>query len=141
MELEHDRRGATKLFMANILHKPSWVDHNNPNLDMEDYYKYEGMKSAQPQDTSQEEIIDLDEATNIASSEEELIDLHEATNITTRREFPLVPSNNTATQAFFTSRVECITTDALTNVFFTTERLIQQSVFADGYPLNCQSAS
>lgn len=91
------------------------IETNNPNLNLEDYFKkYEGMRNSQPQDTSQEEMIDLDEAMNITPTEEELTDLDEAMNITPRRQFPLVPLDATVMQAFFLSGLEYTANDAPT---------------------------
>ncbi|KAL7900316.1 hypothetical protein HDV63DRAFT_402649 [Trichoderma sp. SZMC 28014] len=88
------------------------IETNNPNLNLEDYFKKYGVKNSQPQDISQEETIDLDEATNITASEEELIDLDEAMNITPRRQFPLVPPDATVIEAFFLSGLEYTANDA-----------------------------
>lgn len=105
------------------------IETNNPNLNMEDYFrKYAGLESSQQNGTSEEEmidldeatnispsqeeeLIDLDEATNIALSQEELIDLDEATNLAPRRQFPLVPWDATVMEAFFLSQLEYTSND------------------------------
>lgn len=90
------------------------IETNNPNLPLEDYLgKHEGPGISQQKDTSQEELIDLDEATNITSSQEELIDLDEATKITPRQKY-FVPSKTTVTQAFFMSGIKYTSNDAIT---------------------------
>ncbi|KAM0487112.1 hypothetical protein ACHAPX_000380 [Trichoderma viride] len=108
------------------------IETNNPNLDMEYYFKkYAGLESSQQKDTSEEEIIDLDkatnispsqeeelidldEATNVTTSQEELIDLDEATNLTLRRKFPLVPWDATVMEAFFLSELDYTSDDPQT---------------------------
>jgi splicing suppressor protein 51 len=70
---------------------------NNPNLNIEDYVgKYKGPESSQQEDTSQEGLIDLDEATNI-----------------TPRRIPLVSSDTTVAQAFFVSGLKYTSYDAI----------------------------
>lgn len=70
---------------------------NDPDLDLGDYLeKHQGQERPQQKDASQEELIDLDEATNIIPA----------------REFPHVPSDATVAQALFLSGLEFTSSDA-----------------------------
>ncbi|GFP57872.1 hypothetical protein TASIC1_0009020900 [Trichoderma asperellum] len=91
---ENDRLQALFSYYQDI------IARNDPTLDIKDYQeKCQGQQSSQQKDASEEELIDLDEATKIIP----------------RREFPLVPSDATVAQAFLVSGLDFTTGDSLAN--------------------------
>ncbi|KAL6904182.1 hypothetical protein GGI43DRAFT_381868 [Trichoderma evansii] len=88
---ENDSSRSLFLYIQDVLAR------DDPTLDVRDYLdRPQGQERSQLQDASQEELIDLDEATNIIP----------------RREFPLVPSDATVAQALFLSELEFTSSDA-----------------------------